>query len=104
MDNICEITICIHDVCRHEDESIIPCSREKGKYVAFSVMDNGSGMDAETFARVIKPTSPYEEMKSDHLGLFFVKTFVRLHEGCLTVKTEEGKGSVFTVYLPKCLS
>ena len=39
-------------------------------------------------------------MESTGLGLTLVKRIVEAHQGEVTVKSSEGKGSTFTVWLP----
>lgn len=42
-----------------------------------------------------------KRMSGTGLGLSVVKNFVELHGGQIEVKSEEGKGTVFTVFLPR---
>ena len=69
------------------------------------ITDNGVGIPAKDteliftrFYRVDKTRS--RETGGTGLGLAIVKQVVKLHRGEVTVKSEEGKGSTFTVELP----
>ena len=70
------------------------------------VADNGEGIPAqhlerlfERFYRVDRARS--RDMGGTGLGLAIVKHLALLHGGAVTVASELGKGSKFTIYLPK---
>lgn len=76
-----------------------------GTDVYVSVEDNGVGMGAEylphifeRFYRVDKARS--RETGGTGLGLHIVRRVALMHGGRVDVKSEEGVGSVFTLYLP----
>jgi signal transduction histidine kinase len=63
------------------------------------VIDTGGGMPAETLENVFK--AYYSTKKGGTgLGLAISQRIAREHGGALTVKTEVGKGSDFTLHLP----
>jgi len=73
-----------------------------GPYVRFRVSDTGEGMSPEVLERVFDPfftTKPQEE--GTGLGLSVVHGIIASHGGAITVSSKPGKGSSFTVYLPK---
>ncbi len=77
----------------------------EGKYVTISVTDHGLGIPGdelphifERFRRVEK--KELSEITGTGLGLAIVKNLVDLHGGKITVRSEPGQGSTFTVYIP----
>jgi signal transduction histidine kinase len=67
--------------------------------VRMSVADTGVGMSAEAKERLFEPfftTKP----RGVGLGLAVTKRLVEAHHGTITVSSEEGHGSEFTVLLP----
>ncbi|MHB8108584.1 MAG: PAS domain S-box protein [Syntrophorhabdaceae bacterium] len=73
-----------------------------GEYVTLKVRDTGCGMKPEIIERIFDPfftTKAHGE--GSGLGLSVVHGIVRSHGGFLTVASTPGKGSLFSIYLPK---
>jgi signal transduction histidine kinase len=67
--------------------------------VAISVHDTGIGIPNDAQDKLFKPLFT-GKAKGTGLGLAVVKRIVEAHAGQITVESEVGKGSTFTVNLP----
>jgi len=67
--------------------------------IILSVQDTGTGISAENMGRVFKPFFT-TKAQGQGLGLAVCKRLVEAMGGSILVKSEQGKGSTFTVSLP----
>ncbi|WP_226573223.1 ATP-binding protein [Acuticoccus sediminis] len=78
-----------------------PGGLAEGEWSTLTVTDSGAGMPSEVLPLIFDPfytTKPVGEGRG--LGLSVSRSYVRKAGGTIIAESEEGKGSVFTVYLP----
>jgi signal transduction histidine kinase len=88
-----------------EGGTVTLATGREGIYATVSVRDTGIGLSAEDRERVFEE---FYRVRSEQthgitgtgLGLSLVKRLVEQHQGSITVESEPGKGSTFTVRLP----
>lgn len=71
-----------------------------GQYVAIEVRDNGSGIKPEHLEKIFDPFFTTKKTGTG-IGLATVVKIIKHHGGQLTVDTELGVGTSFTVFLPR---
>jgi signal transduction histidine kinase len=78
---------------------ILVSTRREGPVVLASVTDTGTGMAPEVQARVFEPYFSTKKAGTG-LGLPTVRAIVEEHGGTLSMQSEVGKGTQFTMRLP----
>ncbi|MCQ2284435.1 MAG: HAMP domain-containing histidine kinase [Bacteroidales bacterium] len=89
-----------------KEPEILINTQSNDKYFMVSVTDKGIGIPKKALGEIFKnfyrvPKGNVHNVKGYGLGLGYVKKIVSLHKGKIQVKSEEGKGSTFVVYIPK---
>jgi two-component system phosphate regulon sensor histidine kinase PhoR len=76
-----------------------------GRYLSIAIADRGIGIPKEEHEKIFERfhrvgNALVHDVKGSGLGLAIVKHIVSAHRGWITVDSEPGKGSTFTVFLP----
>ncbi len=74
-------------------------SAPKGRYVKIEIKDTGPGIPKEIMDKIFDPFFSTKEA-GNGLGLAVSYSIVEQHGGHITVSSEEGKGTKFTIYIP----
>lgn len=79
--------------------------RKKRTEVILAIQDNGIGIRKEYQKKVFEkffrvPTGNIHNVKGFGLGLDYVRKIVKVHRWDISLKSEEGKGSIFQIVIP----
>jgi C4-dicarboxylate-specific signal transduction histidine kinase len=74
---------------------------KEGPMVFITIRDNGAGIADENLQKVFEPFFTTKKSEGTGLGLSISYSIVKSYNGDIHVKSGEGAGSEFTVYLPE---
>ncbi len=95
------IDACLDVSCSSKKGEVILRSRKpEGWAVEYQVVDNGCGMDEETRAKIFHSFFSTKGSEGTGLGLMITKKIVDEHGGAITVESEKGRGTKFSLRLP----
>lgn len=79
----------------------VDCASD-GKTLTLKVADTGEGISERDLGNIFDRFYQVDRVhpNGSGIGLSLAKAFVELHEGTISVESQEGKGSVFTVTFP----
>ncbi len=96
----------VNNAIRYTDQGkVLVACRRRGGYVSLEVWDTGVGIPAEKRERVFDEFYQAAERNRREglgLGLAIVRRLTRLLEARLSLRSVEGRGSVFKFELPEC--
>ena len=94
------VTLAATDVVA--ERALAQSTLQPGNYARLTVEDTGNGMDPATLARVFEPFFTTKEVgKGTGLGLSLVYGIVTDSSGAIDVQSRVGRGSTFSIYLPR---
>ncbi|MDD2463663.1 MAG: PAS domain S-box protein [Desulfobulbus sp.] len=73
---------------------------EQGPHVVLQVIDDGCGMDADVIEKIFDPFFTTKGFHGTGLGLATVYGIVTQNQGVVTVDSQPGAGTTFSVFLP----
>ncbi|MBI5192341.1 MAG: response regulator [Nitrospirae bacterium] len=72
---------------------------KKGRYVKITIEDHGAGIPEEIIPKIFDPFFTTKE-KGSGLGLAIAYSIIKKHNGHISVESDIGNGTTFSVYLP----
>ncbi|NIR52787.1 HAMP domain-containing protein [candidate division KSB1 bacterium] len=73
---------------------------EDERFIKIDIADSGGGIAKENLTKIFEPFYSTKGQKGTGLGLAVVWGIIEKHHGKITVGSEEGKGTTFTIHIP----
>jgi CheY-like chemotaxis protein len=95
------LEICLKNVELDEESADQYPDLNPGRYVNLEVSDTGQGISAKEMHRIFDPYFTTKDVgKGTGMGLSVVHGIVKSHEGTISVKSEYGQGTTFSIFFP----
>ena len=95
------IVVTLKNVELNEDTAAQYPDLNPGRYVNLTVSDTSHGISQEEIDQIFAPYFTTKDMgKGTGMGLAVVHGIVKGHNGVITVKSELGKGTTFSIFFP----
>ncbi len=91
------------DASRHDSEITVKVDKN-GDHSVLSVEDQGCGIPAHLHKQIFDPDFTSKPSTGTGLGLFIVKHICDQRNGSVTVKSEQGHGTIITVSVPSVVT
>jgi two-component system sensor histidine kinase/response regulator len=93
-------------IYNREGGSVTVTVKEQGNDLVVEVSDTGIGISQENLSFIFDEFFRVKSKETQHisgtgLGLPIVKRIIEAHSGCMKVVSEPGKGTTFSIFLPK---
>ncbi len=96
------LTIATKGLCVGPDGTDLQPALEPGDYLLVEVADSGAGIPASVIDKIFDPFfTTKANGKGSGLGLSMVFGFIKQSGGHVSVRSELGAGTVFSLYLPR---
>ena len=96
-----KLSVSLKEVDIGYEKSVERVGMKVGRHLELIVEDNGHGMEPEVLERIFEPYyTTKEQGKGAGLGLSVIHGIIKNHGGDISVASQSGKGTVFTIYLP----
>jgi signal transduction histidine kinase len=94
----------VANACKYSDDKEAKVSlATEGENVVISVTDRGKGIPESEIDNIFQPFYRLEESKAESgfgLGLSMAQRIIKLHKGCITVRSIFEQGTTFTIIIP----
>jgi signal transduction histidine kinase/ActR/RegA family two-component response regulator len=95
------LEVTLKEIDMSYEQSMERVGMKVGRHLELTVKDAGHGMGAEVLERIFEPYFTTKELgKGTGLGLSVIHGIIKNHGGDISVSSQLGKGTTFTVYLP----
>ncbi|MGI9403795.1 MAG: ATP-binding protein, partial [Hyphomicrobium sp.] len=96
------LSIRVRNIPERESQKLAHDGISTGEYVLIEVQDTGHGMSPEVMSKVFEPFFTTKDVgKGTGLGLASVYGMVKQSGGIIYPESEAGKGTTFSIYLPR---
>jgi two-component system cell cycle sensor histidine kinase/response regulator CckA len=96
-----QLTLAVENLFLNEEQIQVHPDAHVGQYLRVIVSDTGTGIRPEMVDKIFQPFFTTKDSgKGTGLGLSTSLNIVKNHGGFILVKSELGKGTVFSIYLP----